>query len=78
MQAFWWQGLASEQLQGFIAKIAQIESWKILIASVDNINTASANLLKKHGFLENSVSTNGVVFYQYEFLNRNEKPTTTL
>lgn len=64
-EKFWGKGLASELLQSFIVEVAKVESWSKLIGGVDVSNDASANLLKKLGFVEQSTNESGVVFYEY-------------
>uniref|UniRef100_A6VY18 GCN5-related N-acetyltransferase n=1 Tax=Marinomonas sp. (strain MWYL1) TaxID=400668 RepID=A6VY18_MARMS len=61
----WGKGLASELLQTFIVEVAKVESWSKLIGGVDVSNDASANLLKKLGFVEQSTNEGGVVFFEY-------------
>ncbi|RDE19675.1 N-acetyltransferase [Motiliproteus coralliicola] len=62
---YWGKGLASELLTGFIGEISNNESWVKLIAGVEESNVASANLLKRQGFIEQPNSGDGVVFFEY-------------
>ncbi|CAK4074680.1 GNAT family N-acetyltransferase [Vibrio sp. 16] len=61
----WGKGLASELLQSFIKEVARTESWSKLVGGVDTSNVASANLLKKLGFIERPENESGVIFYEY-------------
>ncbi|KAA8667132.1 GNAT family N-acetyltransferase [Vibrio gigantis] len=70
-EAFWGKGLASELLQHFITEVAKAESWSTLIGGVDRSNIASANLLKKLGFVEQSSDESAVVFYEYRLSSPN-------
>ncbi|MDK9738258.1 GNAT family N-acetyltransferase [Vibrio sp. D404a] len=63
-ESYWGKGLASELLQGFMNDVLPKEGWRKLIGGVDKTNLASAQLLKKMGFLEQS-NSNGMVFYVY-------------
>lgn len=64
-EEYWGRGLASELLQGFIHEVEKSESWLKLIGGVDQSNVASAKLLKKLGFIEQTANDSGVVFYEY-------------
>ena len=64
-EEYWDRGLASELLQGFIHEVEKSESWLKLIGGVDQSNVASAKLLKKLGFIEQTANDSGVVFYEY-------------
>ena len=64
-EKYWGKGLASELLQSFIAEVVKFESWSKLIGGVEVSNVASASLLKKLGFVEQSANESGVVFYEY-------------
>lgn len=64
-EEYWGKGLASELLKSFIEEVAKTESWSKLIGGVEKSNVASANLLKKLGFTEQSVNDSGVSFYEY-------------
>ncbi|WP_096087788.1 GNAT family N-acetyltransferase [Agaribacterium haliotis] len=64
-EEYWGRGLASELLQGFICEVEKSEPWLKLIAGVDQSNIASANLLKKLGFVEQLANDSGVVIYEY-------------
>ncbi|QUX96440.1 GNAT family N-acetyltransferase [Marinomonas sp. CT5] len=61
----WGQGLASELLQCFIQEVARVEPWSKLIGGVEISNVASANLLKKLGFVEQAGNETSVIFYEY-------------
>jgi len=65
-EQYWGKGLASELLQSFIEEVAIKESWLKLIGGVEKSNLASANLLRKLGFVERADSESGVVFYEYK------------
>lgn len=64
-EEYWGKGLASELLTNFIEEIAKTESWSKLVGGVETPNFASANLLKKLGFVEQPVNESGVSFYEY-------------
>jgi RimJ/RimL family protein N-acetyltransferase len=70
-EEFWGKGLASELLKGFITEVAKMESWSTLIGGVDRSNIASANLLKKLGFVEQASDESAVVFYEYKLSRLN-------
>ncbi|GGK68094.1 GNAT family N-acetyltransferase [Amphritea balenae] len=65
-EEYWGKGLANELLQGFILKSSKTEQWVKLIGGVAPSNIASANLLKKLGFVEQTGGDNSVVFYEYK------------
>ncbi|MFV8784012.1 GNAT family N-acetyltransferase [Microbulbifer sp. SA54] len=65
-EEYWGKGLASELLQGFIEQASENEPWARLVCGVDPANIASANLLKKLGFFEQTVKDSDVVFYEYK------------
>ena len=65
-EEFWGKGFASELLKSFIKEVAKTESWSTLIGGVDRSNIASANLLKKLGFVEQASDESAVVFYEYK------------
>lgn len=64
-EEYWGQGLASELLQCFIKEVVRVESWSKLIGGVEVSNVASANLLKKLGFVEQAGNETSVIFYEY-------------
>ncbi|MDF9390821.1 N-acetyltransferase [Vibrio sp. 1151_11] len=64
-EEYWGKGLASELLKSFIEKIVKTESWSKLVGGVERSNVASANLLKKLGFIEQLANDSGVSFYEY-------------
>lgn len=64
-EEYWGRGLATELLQGFIHEAENSESWLKIIGGVDQFNTASAGLLKKLGFIEQTVNDSDVIFYEY-------------
>jgi len=66
-EQYWGKGLASELLQGVIEQSGKTESWVKLIGGVDRSNQASAKLLQKLGFVEQSGGDSDVVFYEYSF-----------
>ncbi|WP_413755354.1 GNAT family N-acetyltransferase [Vibrio sp. F13] len=70
-EEFWGKGLASELLKGFITEVAKMESWSTLIGGVNRSNIASANLLKKLGFVEQASDESAVVFYEYKLSRLN-------
>ncbi|OEE98910.1 GNAT family N-acetyltransferase [Vibrio crassostreae 9ZC13] len=70
-EEFWGKGFASELLQSFITEVAKTESWSTLIGGVDRSNIASANLLKKLGFVEQASDESAVVFYEYKLSRLN-------
>lgn len=72
-EAYWGKGLASELLQSFIEAIAQTEPWSKLVGGVARSNVASAHLLKKLGFVEQTVNESGVSFYEYKIPDQNHK-----
>ena len=63
-EEYWGQGLASELLRSFIEEISEIEPWSKLIGGVETSNAASANLLKKLGFVGRPANESDVVFYE--------------
>ena len=64
-QEHWGKGLASELLNAFIEEATNNELWTKLIGGVDQSNVASANLLKKLGFVAQPAEDTSVVFYEY-------------
>ena len=70
-EEFWGKGLASELLKSFITEVAKTESWSTLIGGVDRSNIASANLLKKLGFVEQGSDESAAVFYEYRLSSLN-------
>jgi len=64
-EQYWGQGLATELLRSFIEEASRVESWSKLIGGVETSNTASANLLKKLGFVARPSNESGVIFYEY-------------
>ncbi|BCB42057.1 hypothetical protein VagYM19_12470 [Vibrio alginolyticus] len=64
-EEYWGKGLASELLKSFIEEIVETESWLKLVGGVEKSNVASANLLKKLGFIEQPANESGVSFYEY-------------
>mgnify|MGYP000256463622 CR=1 FL=1 len=64
-EEYWGQGLASELLRSFIEEVSKIEPWSKLIGGVETSNAASANLLKKLGFVGRPANESDVVFYEY-------------
>ena len=64
-EPYWGKGLASELLQGFMNDVLSKEGWRKLIGGVEPSNVASANLLKKLGFVEKPSDDSSVVFYEY-------------
>ncbi|MFO6424096.1 GNAT family N-acetyltransferase [Motilimonas sp. KMU-193] len=63
-QACWGQGLATELLKGFMMEASKTP-WSKLVGGVDQGNLASANLLKKLGFVEQETDESGVIMFEY-------------
>ena len=64
-EKYWGKGLASELLKSFIEEVVNTEPWLKLVGGVETSNVASANLLKKLGFIEQPINESGVSFYEY-------------
>ncbi|MEZ8826099.1 GNAT family N-acetyltransferase [Vibrio amylolyticus] len=64
-EEYWGKGLASELLKVFIEAVSKTESWAKLIGGVDQTNVASANLLKKLGFVKQLGGNSSVAFYEF-------------
>jgi len=64
-EEFWGKGIASELLRGFISAAPITEPWTKLVGGVVKSNIASANLLRKLGFVAQSNDGSDVVFYEY-------------
>ena len=49
----------------FIEEVVNTEPWLKLVGGAEKSNVASANLLKKLGFIEQPTNESGVSFYEY-------------